>query len=134
MVRGIRCDGATGPAAGRARQSRTRDVEAFSRTVWVPKWSEAFRSTIEDLTGCSQFTYLIAVTHLIGDTTAWSSDPVIQENLPGCEVGFLTLEKMWTEILEATTTTPASSEVGRLAQLLKAARLSQAAPDQPPEV
>ena len=115
------------------RANPVRETWKHFGELWVPKWSEAFRSKIEDLTGSSQFTYLIAVTHLSGDTAAWSSDPVIKENLPDCEVGFLTLEKMWTEILEATTTTPASSEVGRLAQLLKAARLAQAAPVHPPE-
>jgi len=33
----------------------------------------------------------------------------------------LTLEDMWTKMLGELTTTPASSEMGRLAQLLKAA-------------
>jgi hypothetical protein len=39
-------------------------------------------------------------------------------------VGFLTLEQMWGAMLGQLTTTPASSEIGRLAQLLKAAGLT----------
>ncbi len=54
----------------------------------------------------------------------WNDDPTIQTNLPGCSVGFLTLEEMWTTLLAELRRTPAASEVGRLAQLLKAAGLT----------
>lgn len=93
------------------------------RELWVPRWSEAFRSQIEALTGESIFSYRIAVTRLKGDATAWPEDPTIKANLPGCSVGFLTLEEMWATMLDELTTTPAASEIGRLAQLLKAAGL-----------
>lgn len=43
---------------------------------------------------------------------------------PGCSIGFLTLEEMWTSMQDQLTTTPAPSEIGRLAQLLRAAKLS----------
>jgi hypothetical protein len=62
------------------------------RELWVPKWSEAFRAKIEDLTGHSTFSYRIAVTHLKGDGDAWKSDPTITANLGGSTFGFLTLE------------------------------------------
>jgi hypothetical protein len=39
-------------------------------------------------------------------------------------VGFLELEDMWKQMLEELTRTPASSEVGRLVKLLKAAGLT----------
>jgi hypothetical protein len=94
------------------------------RELWVPRWSEAFRSTITELTGEQNFTYRIAVTRLKGDREAWSLDPTIKANLSGCSVGFLTLEEMWATMLDELTTTPASSEIGRLAQLLKAAGLT----------
>jgi hypothetical protein len=94
------------------------------RELWVPKWSEAFRSTISALTGETTFTYKIAVTHLKGDGAAWAFDPTIQSNLPGCSFGFLTLQEMWATMLAELTTTPAASEMGRLAQVLKAAGLT----------
>ena len=94
------------------------------RELWIPKWSEAFRDAIYDLTGQREFAYRIAVTHLRGDAGAWSQDPRIAANLPGCSIGFLPLEVMWSTMLAKLTTTPASSEIGRLAQLLKAAGLT----------
>ena len=45
---------------------------------------------------------------------------------------FLTLEQMWGAVLYAVTTTPAPSEMGRLAQLLKAARLTAPVQIAPP--
>ena len=53
----------------------------------------------------------------------WSSEPRIRDNLNGCALRFLTLEEMWNKVIAEATTRPAPSEIGRLAQLLKAARL-----------
>jgi hypothetical protein len=92
--------------------------------LWIPKWSEAFRQAIQERTGQGDFDYRIAVTRLKGDAAAWDSDPTISANLSGCSIGFLTLQEMWGEMLERLTTTPAPSEIGRLAQLLKAAGLT----------
>lgn len=111
------------------------------RELWVPKWSEAFRETITELTGARTFAYRIAVTRLQGDddvdrwARAWSEDPTIKANLDGCSFGFLTLEEMWATLLAELKKTPASSEIGRLAQLLKAAGMTAptavAAPEPP---
>lgn len=112
-----------------------RETWRHFRELWRPKWSEAFRATIADLTGEENFSYRIAVTRLRGDPGAWGSDPTITANLAGCSVGFLTLKQMWATMLDELTTTPAPSEIGRLAQLLKAAGLTArdvvAAPTQP---
>lgn len=94
------------------------------RELWVPKWSEAFRAKIVELTGVENFAYRVAVTRLRGDTEAWANDPTILANLSGCSIGFLPLEEMWAVMLKELTTTPAASEIGRLAQLLKAAGLT----------
>jgi hypothetical protein len=94
------------------------------RELWIPKWSEAFRQAIFARTGQSDFDYRIAVTRLKGDSATWDNDPTISTNLRGCSVGFLTLQEMWGTMLEQLTTTPAPSEIGRLAQLLKAAGLT----------
>jgi hypothetical protein len=98
-----------------------RERWKYFRELWIPKWSEALRTTVEHRTGSKAFRYFIAVTRLNGDPAEWRRDPTIRTNVGGVE--FLTLETMWTEYLETVGTTPQSSEIGRLAQLLKAARL-----------
>jgi hypothetical protein len=103
------------------------------RELWVPKWSQAFRASIESLTGERDFAYRIAVTRLRGDAGAWATDPTIAQNLKGCSVGFLALEQMWAELLGELTMRPAPSEIGRLAQLLKAAGLTAPQMIGPPE-
>ncbi len=107
------------------KKNPKRETWRHFRELWIPKWSEAFRSVITELTGEEVFTYRIAVTQLRGDAAAWSSDPTIGTNLPGCPVGFLTLEEMWSTMLAELGTTPAASEIGRLAQLLKAAGMTE---------
>jgi hypothetical protein len=99
------------------------------RELWVPKWSEGFLDAIEELTGRRTFSYRIAVTHLRGDGEAWADDPTIKANLGNCSFGFLTLEEMWGTMLNELTTTPAASEMGRLAQLLIAAGLTAPSSD-----
>ena len=98
------------------------------RELWVHKWSEAFNDAIHDLTGATTFGYRIAVTRLRGKKTAddWANEPTIKANLGGCSFDFLTLETMWGDILPRLTTAPAFSDIGRLAQLLKAAGLTAA--------
>lgn len=92
------------------------------RELWSPKWSAAFVDRIEELTGQREFDYSIAVTKLIGTGGAdpWNADPTIRRNLPNCAISFLTMETMWRDVLARLGTTPAASEIGRLAQLLKA--------------
>lgn len=92
------------------------------RELWSPKWSAAFVDRIEQLTGQREFHYRIAVTKLNGngDLDAWSADETISANLPGCTISFMTMKTMWREVVDALSTTPAASEIGRLAQLLKA--------------
>lgn len=109
-----------------------RPQELRFRELWLPKWSQGFRQRIEELTGQNEFTYCLAVTHVKGDTAAWSADPTICENLAGNPLRFLTLATMWSEVLAEVTSTPASSEIGRLAQLLKAAGLTTPKPVAPP--
>jgi hypothetical protein len=102
------------------------------RELWLDKWARGFRKTITELTGETAFTYCLAVTRVKGDTAAWNADVTIRHNLGGNPLRFLTLEDMWAAVLSKVTTTPASSEIGRLAQLLKAAGLTAPAPITPP--
>ena len=119
---------------------RKRPTWHHFRELWSPKWAEAFRNEVARLTGQEKFIYRIAVTRFQGDSPEqwakeWHDDPTIRTNLPGCSVGFLTLEEMWTTLLAELRRTPAASEIGRLAQLLKAAGLTAehtvAAPSDP---
>lgn len=102
------------------------------RELWSPKWAAAFIGEIEKLTGTDRFTYYLAVTRVVGDTAAWGNDPTIQQNLRGNPLIFLPLETMWARVVTTVTTTPAASEMGRLAQLLKAAGLTASYPVAPP--
>jgi len=105
------------------RKNPKRETWRHFRELWKPKWSEAFRQEVGARTGARAFTYKIAVTRLVGDPSGWSSDETIAANLPNCPVGFLEIEEMWTTILRGLTERPAPSELGRVAQVLKAAGL-----------
>jgi hypothetical protein len=114
------------------KKNPKRETWRHFRELWVPKWSESFREKIFELTGERDFSYRIAVTRLQGDADAWGKDPRISASLSGCSIGFLPLEEMWATMLAELTTTPASSEIGRLAQLLKAAGLTASVQIAPP--
>ena len=110
---------------------RRRDRWHQFRELWKPKWNEGLRKAVLDLTGQSTFQYRIAVTRISGSASvtdaerAWREDETIAKNLEGADFGFLPLEVMWAEVLDQLTTTPAPSELGRLAQLLRAAGLTE---------
>jgi hypothetical protein len=117
---GFKSEKKLGQLRGDVKDKQRPSWKAF-REVWEPKWSEAFRDQVEATTGQRNFLYRIAVTRLIGDGDIWGEDPTIQENLEGCDFGFLEMNAMWAEINGASTKTPEPSDIGRLAQLLKAA-------------
>jgi hypothetical protein len=105
------------------KKNPKRETWRHFREVWAPKWSEAFVEAIETRTGQREFTYRVAVTKLRGDRNAWGKDETITANLPGCDVGFVTFEEMWRAVNEPDetgSTKPAPSEIGRLAQLMRA--------------
>lgn len=94
------------------------------REVWVPVWGKALCDEVERLTGQRAFRFFTAVTRLKGDVTRWSEwqdEPQILESLEGNAVGFLRLEDLWRRTVETSTSTLASSVMGRLAQVLVAA-------------
>ena len=90
------------------------------RELWIPKWSEAFRERIFALTGAHAFHYSIACTRVVGDGDAWTAHKTIKENLgPGSKIRACAVGLQFHQI----KLTPAPSEIGRLAQLLKSARV-----------
>lgn len=114
---------------GVASNPKKKETWRHFRELWIPKWADALKAKVDRLTGQQQFVYHIAVTRLVGEkveewTSQWSGDSTIAQNLPGCSVRFITIETMWQTMIRELTKTPASSEIGRLAQLLRAAGLT----------
>ncbi|MGV8883978.1 MAG: hypothetical protein ACOH1T_00120 [Microbacteriaceae bacterium] len=104
-----------------------REAWKSLRELWVPKWNESFREAVYHATGERQFHYSIAVTRLNRKQSPeqaadlWINDPIIASRLEDCEFSFLTMRDMWASLQESVTTTVSGSDIGRLAQLLKAA-------------
>lgn len=90
------------------------------RELVVPKWTTAFLAAIEAATGSRRFTYVTAVTRVRGERTRWESHPPFREALGGNPVRLLSLSEILADLYPALRTTPASSHVGRLLQLVKA--------------
>lgn len=109
-------------ATAHARKGRA--MWKYFRELSIPKWSEAFRSKILEVTGQHEFSYFIAVTRLVGDPKAWGHSKLVAKNLGNNPFAFLTMETMWNEVLNNQSTTPSATSIGRLAQLLKAARVT----------
>lgn len=111
------------------KKNPKRETWKHFRELWSPKWSDSFRSKVEGLTGQRNFVYSLAVTKMNGPWSSqeaadeWSKDSTIAGHLVGCSFSFLTMRQMWSELQSKLTTTPAASDLGRLAQLLKAAEI-----------
>ena len=80
----------------------------------------ALIAKVESLTGSTQFTYITAVTKLRGDASLWEEYAPFKNNLRGNPIKILTLQEMLSDLYKKTNTTIASSEVGRLLQVIKA--------------
>lgn len=94
------------------------------RELVVPKWSEAFLSAVESATGQREFTYVLAVTKVVGSKAPWETNASFSKALNGNPVRILDLREMLNEISPALSTTLAGTEVGRMLQLFKAAGIS----------
>ena len=97
-----------------------RESWRFFRELMVPKWSEAFCEAVFRETGSRTFTYVTAVTHFSGDRAEWETHDRFRKALRGNPIKLLSLSEMVSEILPSITKTPASSDIGRTLQLLKA--------------
>ena len=84
------------------------------------KWADGLIAEIERLTGSREFTYVTAVTRLRGDALVWQEHQPFVDNLRGNPIRILTLQGILSDLYEKTDTTVASSEVGRLLQVIKA--------------
>lgn len=94
------------------------------RELVVPKWSEAFLSAVESATGQREFTYVLAVTKVVGSKTPWEANASFSNALEGNPVRIVDLREMLSEIYPRLNTTLAGTEIGRMLQLFKAAGIS----------
>jgi hypothetical protein len=99
----------------------------YGRAAWKSfrelvkkKWADALIAEIEKLTDSTKFTYVTAVTKLKGDASVWQEHKPFRDNLRGNPIKILALQDMLSDLYKKTNTTVASSEVGRLLQVIKA--------------
>ncbi len=107
-------------AAGKIVSGRER-WKTF-RELASPKWGRAFRNKIYELTRQTKFEHWIVCTKF-GDPSKegdWVHNPDFHKDLTPY-LRIVSLEDIFKETMERTTTTPANSELGRLIQLLKVA-------------
>ena len=104
------------------------DYVGYFRELWVPKWADAFRAAVAEVSGSTRFTYLLAVTRLLQPGNAMAVDPTIQGCLRGNRFETLEFADAWHDLFSRSSTTLAPSDIGRLIQLLKASRACPCVP------
>jgi hypothetical protein len=99
-----------------------RNAWRFFRELVSRKWADALTREIKRRTGSTEFTYVTAITRLKGkgDTSSWIRHPLFRKNLRGNPIKILTLKEILGEIYKDVSKTEASSDVGRLLQVIKA--------------
>jgi hypothetical protein len=98
-----------------------RDAWKGFRELTSPKWSEGFIDAIEEETGQREFTYVTAVTKLVGDPKLWESYPPFRAAMAKNPIRIISLREMLGEVHGAVCTTLAGTELGRILQLIRAA-------------
>jgi hypothetical protein len=89
------------------------------RELAKKKWADGLIEKLESLTGSTKFTYVTAVTRLKGGASVWEEHRPFRENLRGNPIKILTLQEMLSNLYLKTDTSMATSEVGRLLQVIK---------------
>jgi hypothetical protein len=108
-------------AAEKGKKLGGRDAWKSSRELWKEIWANAFIRKIKETTGTSKFTYITAVTHVVGDRSIWEQNPKFRKILQGNPIKIIDLTEMMKDISPQLSTTVAETEVGRTLQLFKAA-------------
>lgn len=91
------------------------------RELVVPKWGEALCSRVKELTGSTVFTHLLVATKVRGDHSDWEQHTPFQRNIGGNPARIVQLVDLVADIESRSTTTLASTQAGRLVQVLNAA-------------
>lgn len=102
---------------------RGREAWQGFRELVKPKWSEAFVDAVAAATGQKSFTYVTAVTRIIGDRACWERRPEFIAAMAGNAVRLIGLKEMLEEVYGTLGTTVAGTELGRTLQLFRAARV-----------
>lgn len=97
-----------------------RHVWKAFRELVKKKWADGLIAEVDKLTGTTEFTYIRVVTKLRGEASVWEQHQSFRNNLLGNPIRILTLQQMLSDLYSKTTTRVASSEVGRLLQVIKA--------------
>lgn len=111
-------------AIEQGRKVGGKDARKHFRELTLPKWSQAFRATVERETGRAEFTYVTAVAHLVGPSEPWEASPTFRDALGGNPIRLLTFKDMLKEIEDRLTTTLAATDIGRMIQIIRAAKLT----------
>ena len=93
------------------------------RELTIPIWSEAFRRTVRTETGQDQFTYVTAVSRIKGSRECWENNPQFRYAMRDNPIRLLGFDEMIETIEPKLTTTLASTEIGRVIQIIRAAGL-----------
>ena len=101
------------------KRIRGRDAWRGFRELVKDKWSEAFRKVVEENTGTSSFTYVLAVAKVNGEKDVWEKDADFLAAMNGNPIKIITFREMLSEIAEDLDTTLAGTEVGRMLQMFK---------------
>ncbi len=105
------------------KKVRGRKAWQSFRELCVPKWSEAFVAAVRDATGRDEFTYALAVARVKGDKARWESHQPFIDALGGNPIRLISFQDMVSEIYDTLGTTLAATEVGRMLQMFRAARI-----------
>lgn len=100
-----------------------RSAHLSYREFCIPKWSRAFVKAIQERTGETKFTHVLAVTFPKNDPMLWTTNARFRKSLPGVRLEVMHLREMIEEIEPTLTTTPAATDIGRTLQLFRAAGL-----------
>ena len=102
------------------KKIRGREAWRGFRELLVPKWTEAFFGAIEQATGSKEFTYILAVTKVNGNRKEWEQYKRFQDSMAGNPIELLSFSEIIEDISNNIKTTLASTEVGRMLQVIKA--------------
>lgn len=99
-----------------------RTASKFFRELCNAKWSEAFVSAVEGLTGTNSFTYVTAITRLVkSEKAVWENHAPFRAAMRQNPIRIITLEEMLRKVYGKLSTTLAGTEFGRTLQLFRAA-------------
>jgi hypothetical protein len=102
-----------------------REAWQSFRELMKPKWSEAFINSVEAATGTREFTYVLAVTAIFDDRKLWENHLPFIQAMGGNPIRLIELSEILDHLQKVSTTTVASSDIGRVLQLMRATQIGK---------